>query len=289
MAEEREVDPITGQETTGHEWDGIKELDSPLPRWWVWTFYITCLWAVGYWIAMPSWPLVSDYTRGVLGYSQRDAVRDDIAAGKAAQAGFLEKIRTTELEEIQDDSELLEFALAGGRSAFLVNCSQCHGTGGAGAAGFPNLNDDDWLWGGSVADIHETIRVGIRSDHDEARFNEMPAFERDEILTSEEVDDVVAFVGKFAGATVDAAAVERGSVLFEDQCVACHGEGGRGDPEQGAPNLTDAIWLNGDSLEDIRRVVANGRNAVMPAWEDRLDPETIKKLAVYVHALGGGE
>lgn len=289
MTPEKEIDPVTGQETTGHEWDGIKELDNPLPRWWLWTLYITILWAIGYWIAMPSWPLVSDYTRGVLGYSQREVVRDAVAAGKAAQAGFLTRIRDTELETIRTDSELFEFALAGGRSAFLVNCSQCHGTGGAGAPGFPNLNDDDWLWGGALSDIHETIRVGIRSDHDEARFNEMPAFLGDEILTPKEVDDVVAYVGRFAGESTEAAAAERGKTVFEEQCVACHGEGGVGDPELGAPNLTDAIWLNGGSLDDIRRVVTKGRNAVMPSWEARLDPETIKQLTIYVHALGGGE
>lgn len=289
MSDQKEIDPVTGQQTTGHEWDGIKELDNPLPRWWVWTFYITIVWAVGYWVAMPSWPLVSGYTRGVLGYSQRDVVREAVAAGKSAQEGSLKRIRESDLAAIRDDSDLLEFALAGGRSAFLVNCSQCHGTGGAGTPGFPNLNDDDWLWGGTVTDIHETIRVGIRSDHDEARSNEMPAFLRDEILTQEQVDDVVAYVGRFAGESVDAAAAARGDDVFVEQCVACHGEGGIGDQELGAPNLTDAIWLNGSSLDDIRRVVTNGRNAVMPAWEDRLDPETLKKLAVYVHALGGGE
>jgi cytochrome c oxidase cbb3-type subunit 3 len=289
VTDQKEIDPVTGQETTGHEWDGIKELDSPLPRWWVWTFYITIAWAIGYWVAFPSWPLISDYSRGVLDYSQRDVVRDAVAAGKAAQAGSLTRIRDLELDEIRTDNDLLEFALAGGRSAFLVNCSQCHGTGGAGAPGFPNLNDDDWLWGGTLSDIHETIRVGIRSDHDEARQNEMPAFLRDEILTAAELDDVVAFVATFTEADVDADAVERGRVVFGEQCAACHRDDGTGDTELGAPNLTDAIWLNGDSLDDIRRVVANGRNAVMPAWDERLDPETLKQLAVYVHALGGGE
>jgi cytochrome c oxidase cbb3-type subunit 3 len=289
VTEHKEIDELTGAETTGHDWDGIKELTNPLPRWWVWTFYVTIAWAIAYWIAFPAWPLASDYTRGLLGYSQREVVRDAVAAGKAAQADNLTKIRDTELEAIRTDSELLEFALAGGRSAFLVNCSQCHGSGGAGGPGIANLDDDDWLWGGTLADIYETVRVGIRSDHDEARSNEMPAFLRDEILTPKEVDDIVAFVGRFAGASTDAAAAARGGVIFEEQCVACHGEGGVGNRELGAPNLTDAIWLYGSSLEDIRSVVANGRNGVMPAWEERLDLETRKLLAIYVHALGGGE
>ncbi len=289
MTEQREIDEFTGTETTGHEWDGIKELNSPLPRWWVWTFYVTVAWAIGYWIAFPSWPLVSDYTRGLLGYSQREVVREAVAAGKAAQAGSLTRIRDLDLAAIRADSELLEFALAGGRSAFLVNCSQCHGTGGAGAAGYPNLNDDDWLWGGTLDDINETIRVGIRSDHDETRLNDMPGFVRDEILGEQEVDDVVAFVARFAGAQTDDQAAERGRSVFEEQCVSCHGEGGRGDVALGAPNLTDAIWLFGDTPDAIRRVVADGRNGVMPAWEERLDAETRKQLAIYIHALGGGK
>jgi len=289
VTEQKDIDELTGTETTGHEWDGIKELNNPLPRWWVWTFYITVLWAIGYWVAMPSWPLISGYTHGLLGYSQRETVREELAASKAAQAGNLARIRELDLAAIRADSALLEFALAGGRSAFLVNCSQCHGTGGAGAPGYPNLNDDDWLWGGTPDDIYETIRVGIRSGHDEARQNDMPAFGRDDILTAAQIDDVVAYVGSLSGKSVDGAAAARGAAVFEEQCVACHGEGGVGEQALGAPNLSDAIWLYGGTPDDIRQTVTNGRGGVMPAWEGRLDLETRKKLAIYVHALGGGE
>lgn len=289
MTENREIDDVTGQETTGHEWDGIKELNSPLPRWWLWLFYITIIWSVAYWIAMPAIPLVSDYTRGVLGYSQRTAVHEQIAEAYEAQSGLRTRIEEASLEEIQDIPELFEFALAGGRSAFAVNCSQCHGAGGAGAPGFPNLNDDAWVWGGSLDRIHEIVRVGIRSDHPDTLFNEMPAFLKDELLTREQVDAVVEYVLQESGQEHDAAAAMAGREVYVEQCAACHQESGKGDPELGAPNIVDAIWLYGGSRQEIWNTIANARNGVMPSWEDRLDPIVRKQLAIYVHALGGGE
>lgn len=289
MADQKEIDDVTGQETTGHEWDGIKELNSPLPRWWLWTFYATIIWSVAYMIAMPAIPLVSDYTRGILGYSQRDAVQADIEAAFDAQSSFRNRIEQASLEEIQDIPELFEFAVAGGRSAFAVNCSQCHRAAGAGAPGYPNLNDDAWIWGGTVDDIHETIRVGIRSDHPDTRFNEMPAFLKDELLERDQVAAVVEYVLQASGQEHDVAQAAAGREVFVEQCAACHQENGRGNRELGAPNLVDAIWLFGGSREDIWEVVANGRNGVMPEWEDKLDPITRKQLAIYVHALGGGE
>lgn len=289
MTENREIDEVTGQETTGHEWDGIKELNSPLPRWWLWTFYICIVWSVAYWIAMPAIPLMSDYTRGVLGYSQRESVRNQIEEAYAAQGAFRSKIEEASFEEILDVDELREFAIAGGRSAFAVNCSQCHGAGGAGAPGFPNLNDDAWIWGGSVEQIHETIRVGIRSDHPDTRFNEMPAFLKDELIERDQVDAVVEYVLQISGQEHDAAGAEAGREVFMEQCVACHMENGRGDPELGAPNIADAIWLYGGSREEIWDTVANARNGVMPNWDEKLDPIVRKQLAIYVHALGGGE
>ncbi|MDP6875094.1 MAG: cytochrome-c oxidase, cbb3-type subunit III, partial [Alphaproteobacteria bacterium] len=169
---DKQIDDVSGVETTGHDWDGIRELNTPLPRWWLWTLYATVLWAIGYWIAMPAWPLVSDYTRGVLGFSQRAQLSDQIAAVKAGQADLIARTAKASLAEIKANPELLEFALAGGRSAYAVNCSQCHGSGASGASGYPNLNDDDWLWGGTVEQIHATIQYGIRDDHDESRAND---------------------------------------------------------------------------------------------------------------------
>lgn len=289
MTNNREIDELTGQETTGHEWDGIKELNSPLPRWWLWTFYLCIIWAVAYWVAMPAIPLVSGYTKGVLGYSQRDKVQEQLDDAFAAQGSFRTRIEEASLAEIQDVPELQEFAMAGGRSAFAVNCSQCHGAGGAGAPGFPNLNDDAWIWGGSLEQIHETIRVGIRSSHEDTRFNQMPAFLKDEILERPQVDAVVEYVLRESGQDHDAIVAAAGREVYVEQCAACHQESGRGDRELGAPNLVDAIWLYGGTREEIWNTVANARNGVMPNWDDKLDPIVRKQLAIYVHALGGGE
>jgi cytochrome c oxidase cbb3-type subunit III len=285
---DKQVDDVSGMETTGHEWDGIRELNSPLPRWWLWTYYATIIWAVAYWIAMPAWPLLSDYTRGLLGHSQRAQLSDQIAAVKADQAGLIARTAKAGLTEIKTDPELLEFALAGGRSAFAVNCSQCHGSGASGGKGYPNLNDDDWLWGGTVAQIHATIQYGIRAEHDETRANEMPAFGRDEILNPQQVDAVADYVMALSQNPGLADSLP-GKALFTEQCVDCHGAGGKGNSELGAPNLRDAIWLNEGGKPVVVDIITNSRSGMMPAWIDRLDQVAIKQLAVYVHSLGGGE
>ncbi len=289
MAHDKEIDQVSGTETTGHEWDGIKELNTPLPRWWLWTFYASCLWALAYWVVMPAWPLISSYTKGVIGYSSREQLAESMAEARAAQAVYLDRIQQASLEQITNDRELLDFALAGGASAFAVNCSQCHGLGAAGSTGFPNLNDDDWIWGGTLEAVYQTIQYGIRSDHDETRFNEMPAFGRDQILDREQVNDVAEYVLSLSGSETDPAAAQRGSVVFTEQCAACHGEDGAGVQELGAPNLTDAIWLYGGDKADVVQTINNSRSGMMPAWTGRLDDTTIKQLAVYVHSLGGGE
>jgi cytochrome c oxidase cbb3-type subunit 3 len=289
VVSQKETDAVSGTETTGHEWDGIKELNTPLPRWWLWTFYATILWAVGYWIVMPAWPLVTSYTKGVLGHSSRAMVAERLAGARAAQGVYRERIEAASLEEIRADPELLEFAGAGGRSAFAVNCSQCHGLGAAGSVAYPNLNDDDWLWGGTLEQIALTVRVGVRSDHEEARVGDMPGFVRDEVLGREEVEEVAEYVLSLSGRSENPAAAKRGAVLFEENCVACHQEGGMGNREVGAPNLADGIWLYGGEREALTDIIGQGRAGVMPAWSTRLDPATIKQLAVYVHSLGGGE
>ena len=289
MADKPERDEITGVDTVGHEWDGIKELNNPLPRWWVWVWVASIVWAVGYWIAMPSWPLISGYTKGVLGYSQRATVARRIGEAQAAKAVHVDKIRKAGLEDIRKDPALLEFALAGGRSAFAVNCSQCHGAGATGSKGYPNLNDDDWLWGGTLADISATIRGGIRSGHEDTRDSAMPAFLRDEILNKAQIADVAEFVLSLSKRSRDPAAAKRGGVLYTENCASCHREDGRGNREFGAPNLRDAIWLHGEGRDDIVETISNSRRGVMPAWQGRLDEVTLKLLAVYVHSLGGGE
>lgn len=286
----KEIDAVSGVETTGHEWDGLKELNNPLPKWWLYVFYATIVWAIGYWVVYPSWPLLSGYTAGVLGNSQRADALAAVEAGQAARAQLGAGLNDASLEEIAAKPELLDFAMANGRAAFGDNCAPCHGSGGTGAVGYPNLQDDVWIWGGTLDDIHTTLQYGIRSGHDEARFAEMPAFGRDGLLDKTEVDQVSSFVAARAGlepeAGVDLAA---GEVVYQDNCASCHGEDLAGIREMGAPNLLSANYVFGKSVKAIKAQVNAPRHGVMPAWEGRLDPATIKSLAVYVHSFGGGE
>ncbi len=274
-------------ETTGHSWDGIEEYNNPLPRWWLWTFYATIIWGIGYVIAYPAWPLIKGATPGLLGYSTRQEVARDIQTFKEKNAAIEEKLAQADLTTIADDPELNSYAINAGAAVFRTNCIQCHGAGAQGAKGFPNLLDDDWLWGGDIESIAYTVRHGIRSRSDETRYSEMPAF--GEFLSDEEIDAVVQYVRSLGGLDYDADLAKEGATVFEDNCASCHGEDGTGDREQGAPNLTDAIWLFGDSVEDITYTVKYARNVEMPTWGDRLSDAQIKAVATYVHQLGGGE
>lgn len=289
MANERYKDEFTGVETTGHEWDGIRELDNPMPRWWLWTFYACIAWAVVYWVLMPTWPLVTQYTEGVLGYSQREVVAEKRKQQLLERSKEGAPLLAASFAQINADPKMQVYAMAAGRSAFGDNCAPCHGSGAQGAVGYPNLNDDDWLWGGKIEDIHTTIQYGIRGEHDDTRINAMPAFLKDEMLTKQEVEQVSEYVLKISGQEHDAQKAAPGLQLFADNCASCHGDEGKGDSTMGAPNLTDAIWLYRGDREGILQSVSYSRSGVMPAWEDRLDPVTIKSLAIYVHSLGGGE
>ena len=290
MAREREIDPISGVETTGHEWDGLKELNNPLPRWWLWTFYVTVIWAIGYWILMPAWPLIDGNTKGLLGYSSRERVAESLIAAADAQGDIRARFMGASLEEIVADPDLREFALAGGQSVFSVNCSQCHGSGAAGGVGYPNLNDDEWLWGGALADINFTIQHGARSpDDDVTRISEMPRFGTDGILDPQQIDQVAEYVLQLSGSEFDPAAAETGAVLFADNCAACHGAAGEGNREFGAPALNNQIWLYGGDKASIVASITAARAGHMPAWGERLDPVALKQLTVFVHSLGGGE
>ncbi len=284
------VDHVTGTQTTGHEWDGIRELDTPLPRWWLWTFYATIIWSIGYWVLYPAWPLASSYTKGVLGYSQREIVTEQVAEARAALREYDVQLLAGELSDVPSNPELHAVALAGGESAFGDNCAPCHGRGAQGFVGYPNLNDDAWLWGGTLEDIRTTLRHGIRWDIDpDTRINDMPRFLDDGLLTRDEVSDVTQYVLSISGREADPEAVERGADIFSAQCVTCHMEDAKGNQELGSPNLTDAIWLYGGDQEAIYNSVAHSRRGVMPAWQGRLDEATIAKLALYVHSLGGGQ
>lgn len=284
------IDAVTGRETTGHEWDDIQELNNPLPRWWLIVLYATIVWSVGYWIVYPAWPLVSGYTGGLLGYSQRAAVLEEVAAAKTARGAQGQALADAPLEEIRQNPDLLKLALANGKAAFGDNCASCHGAGAAGRIGYPNLQDDEWLWGGSLEAIHQTIQVGTRTTHASTRSGEMLAFGRDGILKRSEIETVANYVLSLSGKPFNPKlSAKEGETLFAANCAACHGDGAKGIKELGAPDLTDAIWLYGSAPEQVTATIANGRRGVMPAWEGRLDPVTIKSLAVYVHSLGGGQ
>jgi cytochrome c oxidase cbb3-type subunit 3 len=289
MAEigDRERDDFTGTETTGHEWDGIKELDTPLPRWWLWTLYATIVWGIAYSIAYPAWPLISTTTQGLLGYSSRGDLHAALAEHAESQKVYTDRIAAMEMAEIAADQDLAQFARAGGAAVYRNYCSQCHGSGATGAKGYPNLQDDHWLWGGTAEDIRLTIAHGIRFDEDDdTRLSEMPAFGRDEILGKEEIATVADHVLSLSG---QAGANEEGRTIFADNCAACHGENGEGMQELGAPNLTDAIWLYGGDRDTVIATITNSRAGVMPAWAHRLSEAQIKQAALYVHGLGGGE
>lgn len=288
MADDKTHDEVTGTETTGHSWDGIRELNTPLPRWWLWTFYLTIIWGIGYTIAYPAWPMISGATAGVLGHSTRADVAAEIAAVEAQNAEVAATLASADLSTLSRDDPAYQYGVQGGAAVFRANCSQCHGAGAAGAVGYPNLLDDAWLWGGTLEAIEYTVRHGIRNDADpDARWSEMPAY--GEILSDEEILGAVEYVISLSGREHDAAAAGIGAVVWEENCAACHGENGMGDTEIGAPNLTDAIWLYGGDREALEYTVRNARFGVMPPWGPRLDEDEIKAVTLYVHQLGGGE
>ena len=291
---EKHIDQETGTETTGHEWDGIRELDNPLPRWWLWIFYACIAWSVVYWVLMPAWPAppgMQGFTEGVVGNSERVNVAEDMQALQASRSEFFTRLDAAEsYDAIESDPALFRFALAAGESNFANFCATCHGAGAQGFTGYPNLNDDVWLWGGSFNDIRTTLLYGIRSGHAETRYSQMPAYGADGLLSREQIRNVRDYVLSLSGGTgFDAAALSAGAEVFASQCATCHGENGMGDRTQGAPDLTDAIWLYGGSPEQVENSIWRGPFGVMPAWEGRLDDPVITALAAYVYSLGGGE
>ncbi len=288
-ADKPEKDNISGAYTTGHEWDGIKELNNPAPRWWLWVFIICIIWAMGYWVFYPTWPTLSGNSKGSLGWTQHKELASQQALIDEQQKKYLARFHNASLEQASKDKELYEFARAGGAAAFKEHCAACHGTGAAGGNGYPNLNDDDWLHGGTLEDIYKTISVGVRSSHADTRGIQMPAFNG--ILKRDEINDVAEYVqhlheGDKAQTTP---AYTHGKALFAANCSSCHGEHGKGDKKQGAPRLDDAIWLYGSDKASIVAQINNPRLGVMPTWQNRLSDDTIKELTIYVHSLGGGE
>ncbi len=282
MATDR--DELTGVETTGHSWDGLKELNNPLPKWWLYLLYATIVASIVYSLFVPPIPGVT----GLL-ENKRVDLREEINLARDAQAANLERIRLASLQDIRADASLRDFVYSGGGSAFAENCAPCHGPGGAGVPGYPALVDDVWLWGGTLEDIHETISHGVRSEDPDTRWSEMIAFGREGILTRDEIEDTAHYVRSLSGQESDREAVMRGEEIYLDECASCHGEAGGGDDLLGAPALNDGLWLYGGSFEELVSQIHDPRHGVMPAWHERLDETTIKMLSVYVHTLGGGQ
>jgi len=285
---DRKIDDETGVETTGHTWDGIEELNNPLPRWWLWTLYLTIIWAVGYTIAYPAWPMIKGATEGAMGWSTRQNVADDIASHNAQNAELVAALLDADMATLPENGDLNRYAVARGSAVFKAQCSQCHGSGAAGAVGYPNLLDNDWLWGGEMDEIVHTITHGVRNDTDfDARWSEMPAF--DGIFSKDEVAATVEYVVSLSNPEFDADLATQGSALFADNCASCHGDAALGDQDLGAPNLADAIWLYGGDRAALTETVLNARFGVMPAWGQRLTDADVRAVSAYVHALGGGE
>ena len=279
-----------GVETTGHTWDDgtLEEYNNPLPRWWVWVFYITIVWGIWYTIAYPAWPLIERATAGYKEYSTRSEVAAEIQRFTDMNAELEAELANADLTALERGTPLYNYAIQSGRATFATWCSQCHGSGAAGAEGYPNLLDNDWLWGGDIEAIQYTIAYGIRGDHDDTRFGDMPA--HSDLLDEEQIGQIAEYVLSLSGSGSDSAAAEAGAVLFDEEgCSGCHMEGGVGMRELGAPNLTDAIWLFGGDKASIVETIANGRAGVMPTWDGRLSSSQINAVAAYVHQLGGGE
>ena len=285
-----EIDSVSGTATTGHQWDGIKELNTPLPRWWVITFYLTIIWAVGYWIVYPAWPLLTSNTTGILHYSSRANVAVELANLDKIRGEKMATLATASLADIEKDPNLLALARARGKTVFGDNCAPCHGSGATGSKGYPNLNDDDWLWGGSLDQIMQTIRFGARSGNAKGHEGNMLAFGKEGMLKPEQIVTVANYVRSLSHLpTAPGYDAAEGAKIFAENCAACHGENGKGTPDVGSKDLTANIWLYGGDDATIIDTITNGRSGVMPAWDGRLDPVTLKAMAVYVHSLGGGK
>ncbi|MBN9531067.1 MAG: cytochrome-c oxidase, cbb3-type subunit III [Alphaproteobacteria bacterium] len=281
-----ERDPYSGWMTTGHEWNGIKELNTPVPRA-VWFFLgLAALFSLGYWILMPAWPLGRDYTRGLLGLDQREIVAKSIAEA-AADRPWLGEIANKDFPVILADPRLMADIRQTGRTLFGDNCAACHGQTAQGGPGFPNLTAGSWLWGGDPADIAETIRVGINSANPDSRTSQMMAFGRDEILPRTDVEAVAAYVRSLSNLRPAGtqAQIEAGKALFAANCTTCHGEDAKGNQQVGAPDLTDRYWIYGSDLQTVFATVWGGRQGHMPSWQGRLSPTDIKILALYLTDL----
>lgn len=293
MSVGEERDPVSGERLTGHDWNGIKELDTPIPRGILLFVIVTHIVAVALWFMLPTWPFGGNYTRGLLGVDQRKTVEEQIVLSTAERAGWTKQIETADFAAIQADEKLMSIVRSTGHQLFGDNCAACHGIDGKGRANYPNLTDDDWLWGGDVQRIAETISLGVNSANPGSRLAEMPRFGVDQMLPRDDIKNVANYVFSLSNpdhsTPANTAAITAGRAVFLANCVTCHGEDAHGKPAVGAPNLTDKRWLYGGDLETIITTIHGGRRGHMPTWDQRLTPADIKILALYVHSLGAGD
>ncbi len=279
-----ERDPVSGYLTTGHDWNGIKELNSPVPRIVFAFMAVTHLYALVAWILLPTWPLGQTFTRGLLGIDQKTTVAADLAAADAARAGWKETLASADFDTLRADPDLMARAVATAGPLYGQNCQVCHGAGGIGGPGFPRLSDDIWLWGGTADEIATTLRVGINADHPDTHFAQMPAFGRDQLISRSEISLLTDYVLTLGNGVIPDDPSE-GAILFQTNCAACHGEDARGVEGTGAPNLTDADWVYGGDATSIRKTLIVGRQGQMPSWQTRLNEVEIRALALYVESL----
>jgi cytochrome c oxidase cbb3-type subunit 3 len=283
-------DPVTGRQTTGHEWNGIKELDTPVPRGVLIFLIVTHVWAVAWWFFVPAWPIGTTYTKGILGVDQRTTVEERVIEGQQERQSWTVRIETESYDAILADETLMQTVRATGRQLYGDNCAACHGRDGQGRAGYPNLTDDDWLWGGDPELIEQTLRYGINTAHPDTRIGQMPGFGRDGMLDREQVRSVAAYVHSLSNPDLSTEenrdGAEAGREIFAASCAACHGDKAQGSIETGAPNLTDDRWVYGGDLESITASIHGGRQGHMPTWDERMSDAEIRILSLYVHDLG---
>lgn len=291
--EVNERDPVTGRETTGHEWNGIKELDTPVPRGVLIFLVVTHVWAIGWWFLVPAWPVGTTYTKGLLGVDQRTSVEEQVIEGQRERSPWMMRLQSEPYDAILADETLMQTVRGTGRQLFGDNCAACHGRDGRGRAGYPDLTDDDWLWGGGPERIEQTLRYGINTAHPDSRIAQMPAFGRDEMLDRDQVRSVASYVYSLSNpdhsTEENLGLIEAGREVFAATCAACHGDDAQGIADVGAPNLTDARWVYGGDLQTIITSVHGGRQGHMPTWDERLSDAEIRTLSLYVHDLGTGQ
>lgn len=288
--EVEEIDRVTGRKTTGHIWNGIRELDTPIPRGILLFLIVTHVFAALWWLLEPAFPLGSTFTKGLIGSDQKQVVEQKIAASANARASWIDRIETLSYAEIRADEALMAKVKSSGHQLFGDNCAACHGRDGRGGLNYPDLTDDDWLWGGSPEKIEETMTIGVNSRHTSSRVSQMPSFGADEMLDRKQVADVSAYVYSLSHAEYSTAQnvgqIDAGREVFLTTCAACHGENAKGNQDVGAPNLTDDRWIYGGTMERIIQTIHGGRQGHMPTWDERLTHAKIKILALYVNSLG---